>query len=76
MVPVLGNRRPTGTAKVAVVIPARDEAENIRQCLASLLAQDYPGPLAILLVDDNSSDGTGAIAVDLAAGDPRLTVNS
>ncbi len=44
--------------------------------IASLLAQDYPGPLAILLVDDNSSDGTGAIAVDLAAGDPRLTVNS
>jgi hopene-associated glycosyltransferase HpnB len=55
-----------------VVIPARDEADCIAACLASLLAQDFPGRFRIILVDDGSTDGTGEIA--LAIGDPRLTV--
>ena len=66
--PVLANRIPSGTAKIAVVIPARDEAANIRQALKSLLAQDYAGQLAIILVDDNSSDGTGSIAAAMGDG--------
>ena len=72
--PVLGNRMPAGTAKIAVVIPARDEADNIRQCLTSLLAQTYPGPLSLVLVDDNSTDGTGQIAAAIAASDPRVSI--
>jgi hopene-associated glycosyltransferase HpnB len=73
--PVLpeGISSPAGTAstaaKVAVVVPARDEAASIRQSLGSLLAQEYPGELAIVLVDDNSSDGTGRIAASLRGGD-------
>ena len=63
--PVLANAKPSGDAKIAVVIPARDEAANIRQALVSLLAQDYPGGISIILVDDNSSDGTGSIAASL-----------
>jgi hopene-associated glycosyltransferase HpnB len=59
-------------APVAIVVPARDEAATIERCLASLLAQDYPAPFRVVLVDDGSSDGTGAIARALA--DPRLTV--
>ncbi len=51
---------------VAIVIPARNEASVIGESLRSLLAQTYPGPLRIILVDDQSSDGTGAIATDLA----------
>ena len=47
---------------ICVVIPARDEAEVIAQSLRSLLTQDYPGTLSIILVDDHSTDGTGAIA--------------
>lgn len=47
---------------ISVVIPARDEAEVIATSLRSLLTQDYPGPLSIILVDDHSTDGTGAIA--------------
>ena len=47
---------------VAVVVPARDEAPVIEQSLRSLLAQDYAGPLRVIVVDDGSSDGTGAIA--------------
>ncbi len=47
---------------IGIVIPARDEANVIEQSLGSLLEQSYPGPLEIVLVDDQSSDGTGAIA--------------
>ncbi len=66
--PVLANRAPSGNARVAVVVPARDEAENIRQSLLSLIRQDYAGELSIILVDDNSSDGTGKIASLLDSG--------
>lgn len=73
--PVLDRKkRPSGGAKVAVVIPARDEAEAIHRSLTSLLSQDYPGELSIILVDDNSTDGTGEIAQQLADRDPRLTI--
>ena len=53
-------------------MPARDEAPLIEASLRSLLAQDYAGPFRVILVDDNSTDGTGDIA--RAIGDPRLTV--
>ena len=44
---------------VTVVVPARDEADNVGPCLLSLAAQDYPRPsLAIIAVDDGSTDGT------------------
>jgi chlorobactene glucosyltransferase len=47
---------------IAVIVPARDEAENIGPCLTSLIAQDYPADrLEILVVDDESSDATPAI---------------
>ncbi|MEU9099702.1 glycosyltransferase [Streptomyces sp. NPDC048361] len=51
---------------VAVVVPARDEAEVLPLSLPSLLAQDYPGRAEIFLVDDGSADGTGALARSLA----------
>ncbi|MFG3280994.1 glycosyltransferase [Streptomyces sp. NPDC048111] len=51
---------------VAVVVPARDEAEVLPLSLPSLLGQDYPGRAEIFLVDDGSSDGTGALARALA----------
>ncbi len=53
--------------KLAVVIPARDEAQGIGACIGSLLRQDYAGELTIVLVDDGSSDGTAAIALATAA---------
>jgi hopene-associated glycosyltransferase HpnB len=71
--PVLAHRTPSGKAKVAVIVPARDEAESVRQCLESLLLQDYPGELSIILVGDNSTDGTGEIAASYGA-DERLTI--
>ena len=48
--------------EVAVVVPARDEADVIKKTLSSLTDQDYPGSFSIFLVDDNSSDGTGDLA--------------
>ncbi|MFF8289335.1 glycosyltransferase [Streptomyces sp. NPDC016309] len=69
---------PDRWPSVAVVVPARDEAEVLPLALPSLLAQDYPGPLEIFLVDDGSADGTGDVARALAVrcGGPPLTVTS
>ena len=50
---------------VAAVVPARNEAESLPETLPSLLAQDYPGDFRVFVVDDNSDDGTGAIAAEL-----------
>jgi hopene-associated glycosyltransferase HpnB len=72
--PVLGAAQPTRRLKVTVVIPARDEAEHIADTLRSLLSQQFDGELKIVLVDDNSSDGTGALARELAVTDGRLGV--
>ncbi|MBV9539473.1 MAG: glycosyltransferase [Acidisphaera sp.] len=47
---------------VDVVVPARDEAAVIGQSIGSLRAQDYRGRLRIVLVDDDSSDGTAETA--------------
>jgi hopene-associated glycosyltransferase HpnB len=70
--PELVPARPVASPAVTVVVPARDEAPLIGQTLRSLLAQDYAGPLRIVLVDDASSDGTAAIA--RACNDERLMV--
>jgi hopene-associated glycosyltransferase HpnB len=51
---------------VCVVIPARNEADVIPISLRSLLLQDYPGKFTILLVDDQSSDGTANFAQGVA----------
>jgi hopene-associated glycosyltransferase HpnB len=69
---------PAEWPSVAVVVPARDEAEVLPRSLPSLLAQDYPGRAEIFLVDDGSTDGTGELARALAArhGGLPLTVAS
>jgi cellulose synthase/poly-beta-1,6-N-acetylglucosamine synthase-like glycosyltransferase len=57
--------------RLSVVVPARDEASAIGRAVGSLLAQDYPA-LEVIVVDDRSSDATGAVLGELAAKDPRL----
>jgi hopene-associated glycosyltransferase HpnB len=64
---------------VTAVIPARDEAECVAETVASLLRQDYPGEFTVILVDDQSRDGTALVARDAAAAlgaADRLTVLS
>ncbi|WP_190132891.1 glycosyltransferase [Streptomyces mashuensis] len=70
-------RPPAAWPSVAVVVPARDEAETLPHSLPSLLAQDYPGRAEVFLVDDGSTDGTGELARALAAehGGLPLTVD-
>ena len=70
--PSLAPAHPRTALAVDVVVPARDEADSIAACVRSLLAQDYAGPLRVIVVDDRSTDDTGAIA--RAAADTRLTV--
>jgi hopene-associated glycosyltransferase HpnB len=55
--------------RVVAVVPARNEADGIGECVGALLRQDYPGPWAVILVDDDSDDGTAEIARHTAAGD-------
>jgi hopene-associated glycosyltransferase HpnB len=64
---------PAAWPSVVAVVPARNEADVIAQTIASLLAQDYPGSFRVVLVDDQSSDGTADAARALAHQD-RLTV--
>ncbi|HEY9617216.1 MAG TPA: glycosyltransferase [Microcoleaceae cyanobacterium] len=52
---------------VWAVIPARNEAELLPVTLRSLLQQDYPGQLRVILVDDHSTDGTATTAQATAA---------
>ncbi|HEY4071865.1 MAG TPA: glycosyltransferase [Herbaspirillum sp.] len=47
---------------VTAVIPARNEAESIAQTVECLLRQDYPGRLRVVVIDDQSDDGTAACA--------------
>jgi hopene-associated glycosyltransferase HpnB len=61
--PAPGNRQTWPS--VNVVIPARDEADMLPQTLPSLLTQDYPGRYQVILVDDESTDGTAEIAAAL-----------
>lgn len=60
---------PTGGnwPSVIAIIPARNEALALPRTLSSLSTQNYPGRFSIVVVDDDSSDGTGAIARSLAA---------
>lgn len=61
---------PARWPSVAIVVPARDEAEVLPRSLTSLLAQDYPGEAEVILVDDGSTDGTAALARRLSDARP------
>jgi chlorobactene glucosyltransferase len=62
--------------RVSVLVPARDEAGVIGRTVAAILAQDYPGELELIVLDDGSIDGTAQLALQAARGDPRLRLVS
>ncbi len=78
VVQVLAAKRaaqPASTTKderplVSIIVPARDEERNIRRCVTSLLEQDYER-FEVIVVDDGSTDQTGAILDEIAATHPR-----
>jgi chlorobactene glucosyltransferase len=61
------------SSKVSVLIPARDEVEVIDGTVKTWLAQTYPD-YEVLLLDDGSTDGTAARAIEAANGDQRFAV--
>ena len=77
---LLAQRRPSLAAVparsgpgISIIIPARNEAENIGPCLASLRQSSYDR-LEIIVVDDRSTDDTAALAEAAAAEDSRVRV--
>lgn len=58
---------------VSVLIPARNEAENIHRCLSSLSKQDYPN-LEIIVLNDNSTDRTSEVVQKFAVKDSRISL--
>lgn len=59
--------------RVSIIVAARNEERNIREALTSLLRLSYPD-YDLIVVDDRSEDGTGAVLDAMAAADPRLRV--
>jgi dolichol-phosphate mannosyltransferase len=58
--------------KALVIIPTYNERENLIELLGKIFALGLP--VEVLIVDDNSPDGTGALADEMAAADPRVHV--
>jgi hopene-associated glycosyltransferase HpnB len=63
-----GAAGPAPWPSVVAVVPARDEAAILPETLPTLLAQYYPGPFSVVLVDDASTDGTAAVAAAVSSG--------
>ena len=64
---------PERALRVSVVIPARNEAVNIENCLSSIAASTYPD-FEIIVVDDRSGDETVALSRSVPAGNPSRIV--
>ncbi|MFL5560395.1 MAG: glycosyltransferase [Gemmatimonadaceae bacterium] len=62
-------------APVAVIVPAYNEEKVIAKTVASLLEQDYAGPLKIIVVDDGSPDGTAGVVRAIYGGHARVEVH-
>lgn len=61
------------TPLISVIVPVYNIMEYLPRCVASIRAQTYPN-LEIVLVDDGSTDGTGALCDELAKTDERIRV--
>jgi hypothetical protein len=57
---------------VSVLLPVRDEAHQVAECLRAILDQRGLADLEVLVLDDGSSDGTADVVLEAAAGDPRV----
>ena len=60
-------------SSLSILIPARNEEDNIEKCLRSLIADDNPN-FEFLILDDNSKDQTSKIVENLSKIDPRINL--
>lgn len=67
------SRQATAKPRVSILVPARNEAATISACARSLLQQEYPN-FEVIVLDDASTDSTGAQLDALAAANPKLRV--
>jgi chlorobactene glucosyltransferase len=66
-------KEPSSMPYVSILVPARNEEQNIAACVVSLLAQDYPD-FEVIVLDDESTDRTWDILKALAVKGKRLKV--
>ena len=59
--------------KLSVIVPVYNTEKYLRECIDSILAQTFTD-FELILVDDGSADGSGAICDEYAAKDPRIRV--
>ena len=64
---------PPAWPRCSVLVPARNEEDNIARCTGGLLAQDYPD-FQVIMLDDNSTDRTWQILQEFSSKDPRLVL--
>ena len=65
---------PESRSGVSYVMPIYNEVDYVEAAVSSILAQDYDGPVELVLALAPSTDGTDALVHQLAAGDERITV--
>ena len=65
---------PTSHSGLSIVLPTFNEGGSIRQVIESLLRLGTDYPLEILVVDDDSRDGTPDLVRSLARRDPRIRI--
>jgi hypothetical protein len=65
---------PGAPAPISVVMPVRNEERHLEESVGSVLGQDYPGEIELVLAVGPSRDRTGEIAERMAAADARITV--
>src|SRR5512145_374950 len=58
---------------VSILVPARNEAQNVEACVRSLLAQQYPA-FEVLVLDDHSTDATHALLEEIKREKPGLFI--
>lgn len=64
---------PDPPPSLSIIVPAKDEAAGIGDCVSRILAQDYPHA-ELVVIDDRSTDGTGSTLDEIARSEPRLRV--
>lgn len=65
--PILPAAAACSLPSLSIIVPSRNEAHNLHRLLPTLNAASYPGSLEIIVVDDNSTDGTARIATAYGA---------